>query len=885
MKLFPALRLNGKVYKGSKTDSHITLGQSIGVPHPAESSRGFTPDGQLFLSRLQALGFLRKHDREIFKALPKDALKGLHSEHLAKAYGVEQKPAAVEAREESMEHAEKPEKPISEMTAIVYDRGGLYLYCAEKLSQTYKKVMYYLADADAYPTSQKASIGAGIKGVTRIHDFWKHIDEADVVYFFDCYDGELQHWLREKGYKVFGSGRGEQVEIDKVRFLEILEELGLPCPKTYLAEGMDDLCDYLKAHDGETLFLKNLHRGDFESRKFTSMVQSRPFLNDLKKRLGSASDTIEVLVQHKIDAAVEVGYDGFCIDGEYTKNCIIGYEIKDKGFIGKVFGETPPLVKGVNDAFANVFADLGYRGNYSTELRVMKDGTPYYIDATCVSEDTEILTEDGWKLFPDLEDSDRVATLDVVTRCIEYQCPTAKQEFDYSGDMVRISNPSKSLELLVTPDHGIWASPRVSTAPLQYFKASELTGKLSIPRTGIWAGSSPAQFELPAYHKEWDSGGYMHTKRVYDQPAIIVDFKAWLQFLALYLSDGSCGASSVCIAQHDKIDLVESIISALPFEYSRTRHGFQINSMQLRQYVKQFGICYDKYIPGYVLDAVKEDIDLFLETYSEFDGMRRRGGKRVGGRQFFTSSKRLADQLQILVLKSGGVADVITKDVRGTTMSVGGGKVYTRKGIRYVISERPTLNSFWMDATSRRDMYLSTVEYTGKVYDVTVPNGTIYIRRNGKAAWTSNCRVPSPPGELLCELYENWAEATYEIACGHVPVLKSKAKYGAIIVLTSGWHNEHELHVKFPPKYKDNVKLKNHTMRDGEYYCVPNGNGEFFGAVIAYADTADKAMRECCKIAETVEADECEYDKGIFDKADEQIRAGEKLGIKFGERY
>ena len=594
MGLLPALKIDGKIYTGKADDSHVTIAFSNGLPEPAENTRGFTPDnGKTFLTRTAAIMWLRKNDIKIFRKLPSKAYySGLHSEHLAKARGIDQNAYAEKITDQAMEirelkgendgleqdvsNGKKMAKSgdeideccdLSTKTAIVYDRGGLYLYCAEKLAEKYKKVMYYLADADAYPTSQKHTIGAGVPKVKRIHDFWKFIDEADIVYFWDCYDGELQHWLRSKGYTVFGSGRGEQVEIDKIYFLELLEELGQPCAKTYLAEGMDDLCEYLKKHDGETLFLKNLHRGDFESRKFSSMVQSRPFLDDLKKRLGSASDTLEVLVQHKIDAVCEVGYDGFQVDGQFTNNCIVGYEIKDKGFVGKVFKETPQIIKGTNDAFADTFSKLGYRGNYSTELRVTKDGIPFYIDATCVSDDTEILTDKGWKLFIDLDRSESVATLNLESREIQYQKPIAYQEFDYDGTMISISNPSKSLDLLVTPDHGIYASPRTPSAPLEYFKAGELAGKLSIPRTGKWVGFSSETFVVPEYHKEWVGGRWGNTYRVHHDEAKAVPFRDWLRFMAMYISDGSCGKHVVSIAQSDKLELVEEILSSLPFTY------------------------------------------------------------------------------------------------------------------------------------------------------------------------------------------------------------------------------------------------------------------------------------------------------------------------------
>ena len=116
MKLFPALRVGGKIHKGSETDSHNTIALKSGIDAP-EHSRGFTPDGKLFLSRKQALAWLKRVDIKTFRKIPSKAhYEGLHSEHLAKAYGIEQKPAAIEMREEAMNdvHTEDNNKSISE---------------------------------------------------------------------------------------------------------------------------------------------------------------------------------------------------------------------------------------------------------------------------------------------------------------------------------------------------------------------------------------------------------------------------------------------------------------------------------------------------------------------------------------------------------------------------------------------------------------------------------------------------------------------------------------------------------------------------------------------------------------------------------------------------
>ena len=531
-----ALKHDGKIYSGDRADSHITAAERLGIPAP-EENRGFSPDGKLWLNRQKALGWVKYNEPKVFrKVITLIGKDGMHSEHYAEAKGIKQRelppkteltPGIGKPRASEQVDAKHTfdKVDLSDKTAIVYDRGGLYLYCAEKLAEKYKKVYYFLPDSDAYPTSQKCVIGTGLKNIKRIHNLWEYIDKVDIIYDFDCYDGYFMNWLRDKGYVVFSSGLSAEVEVDKIYFLELLEELKLPVAETYLAEGLDDLEKYLEKHSGKTLFLKNLHRGDFESRKFTSMAQIRPFIDDLRKRLGSASNTIQVLVQHKIESECESGVDTFCIDGEYPDKCVIAYEDKDKCAVAKVANSTPDILKGINDAFSKTFKKRGYRGNYSTEVRITKDGAPYFIDPTC--------------------------------------------------------------------------------------------------------------------------------------------------------------------------------------------------------------------------------------------------------------------------------------------------------------------------------------------------------------------RVPSPPGELLCEIFENWAESTWQIANGIIPELKEKAKYGVVVILTSAWYEDHELHVEYPAKYRQNIKLKNHTVQNGATYVIPNGNGVFFGAIATWADKLQDAIDEATKIAELMEVDEFNFDKHTFDAAIKASKTGEKFGIKF----
>lgn len=381
MRLYPALKLpDGSILKGQDGDRHKTI--SADYPDPSESYRGFVDDKGNWYSRKSAIMALRKEDIKTFRKLSGRAInKGLHSEDIIKAYGTEMRPVPTKEEQKPVEQVEaKDPIDLSAKSVLVWDRG-LYLYIAEKLAQTYKKVYYYLPSSDPYPCSKLHNIATGIKGVERCTDFWGTLDKVDLVCFFDVYDGALQQFLRDKGYRVFGSGKAEILETDKIFFMEKLEELGLPLPKTYLAEGLDDLLKYLEKEGGEK-WLKGLTRGDFETKKYTGMDHFQPFVDDLKRKLGKRIETIEILVQDPIDSECEAGWDGWVVDGQFTKNALCGYEVKDKLFVASVQEEPAEIVSVVNDKFAQLYKELNYRGAHSTEIRITKDGVPYYIDAT-----------------------------------------------------------------------------------------------------------------------------------------------------------------------------------------------------------------------------------------------------------------------------------------------------------------------------------------------------------------------------------------------------------------------------------------------------------------------------------------------------------------------
>lgn len=269
---------------------------------------------------------------------------------------------------------------LSGKKALVYDKG-LYLYLAEKLGESFGKVYYYIPNAEPYPRSPKEEIGVGIKNVERVYDLWKYIKEVDVIVFFDIYEGDFQYWLRSNGYRVFGSGRSEEIEINRVLFYKTLKGVGLPVTEYKIINGLNDLEDYLKKNDNKWL-KTSYYRGDFETWHHISYPHTKPWLDDLRKRLGIRSNIIEVIAEDPIESEAEAGFDGFCIDGRYSGG-VVGYEVKDQGYVGKYFNKLPDIIELVNKKMSKVYKNLGYQGCYSTEIRITKNGDPYFIDACC----------------------------------------------------------------------------------------------------------------------------------------------------------------------------------------------------------------------------------------------------------------------------------------------------------------------------------------------------------------------------------------------------------------------------------------------------------------------------------------------------------------------
>jgi hypothetical protein len=269
---------------------------------------------------------------------------------------------------------------LKKRTCCVVDHG-LFTEWAVLLAKDFGKVYYWTPWQDGYPRSNSLLIGTGLPNVVRLKDFWSILDEIDIFVFPDCYLGPLQCHLASLGKRVWGSRRGEDLELDRVASKKHQERIGIDIGPWRVVRGLAALREHLKESKNQWVKI-SATRGDMETFKSKNYKLIEPKLDELEEQLGAKKYSMEFIVEDDIPDAVEIGYDGFNIRGKFPKQAMAGIEIKDKGLVMKTmtYAALPEEIRDVNDKLGPTLREFDYRGFLSTELRITRDHKAYSID-------------------------------------------------------------------------------------------------------------------------------------------------------------------------------------------------------------------------------------------------------------------------------------------------------------------------------------------------------------------------------------------------------------------------------------------------------------------------------------------------------------------------
>lgn len=339
-------------------------------------------------------------------------------------------------------------------------------------------------------------------------------------------------------------------------------------------------------------------------------------------------------------------------------------------------------------------------------------------DEACFDDQTEILTEDGWKFFKDLNRKERVYTKNQQTGKVILELPINYHEYDHNGMM--ISHQKRGTDFMVTPNHDLWVKTRNSGFKKK--KAENFTKNSDY-----------------FYSKTIDWDGNNHISED------MVRFYAWFISEGNYIFDKKGIPVSLVISQSlsknfSNYKEIEKICDNLKFNTTKTKKSIVIYGTEFAKKIYgEVGKGFDKKrIPNHIKQLNKDLLKAFIDSYVKGDGYRH-GNQRI----IYCSNKLLSDDLQEIVLKTG---------------------VNCTLGIRKITGQKKWILNHW--ATSTCDNYiirisdreyfgkingkdLKHVYYQGKVYCVTVPNGLIITRRNGYVMWSGNSGVEEPIYETM----------------------------------------------------------------------------------------------------------------------------------------
>lgn len=286
-------------------------------------------------------------------------------------------------------------KPTSEVIALVIDHGR-FLHVARRLARDVAKVYYWTPTERDCPLVRECCIGDGFDDINRISKIRKVRDEIDVVFAPDIGFSDLQLDFIDAGIPVWGCREADSLESDRGKFLETLIHTDLPVPKYRAIHGLTNLSLHL--HDQEDKYIKvSKFRGDWETLHWTNWREMEGTLDNYAVRFGPLKEQITFYVFDKIDTEIEDGVDSYCIDGQWPELVLKGMEAKDRAYLGTMqkFTDVPKEVRIVNEQFGPILGKYGYRGFFSTEVRITKDGESYFIDPTsrCGSPPSQIQAE------------------------------------------------------------------------------------------------------------------------------------------------------------------------------------------------------------------------------------------------------------------------------------------------------------------------------------------------------------------------------------------------------------------------------------------------------------------------------------------------------------
>ena len=359
----------------------------------------------------------------------------------------------------------------------------------------------------------------------------------------------------------------------------------------------------------------------------------------------------------------------------------------------------------------------------------------------CYSEDTEVLTHDGWKYFTELKKGEEVATVNQQTLHFEWQITKNIWNEYYVGELHHYKG-RKNFDLLVTPNHNLF----VKKDP---FRHPSSDGKYVLRKSK----DVVSNYKRMGFNMLTTSKGFIGNK-VHQNYIEIPDIKPkmnrvankinkieindFCELVGWYLSEGSvnlqvksnnrsCGVISITQSEQNKeyrneiVNLIKRITNKKEINTKWKELHICGNNIAL-YFANNFGIgSRGKKIPEWVKDLDIKYLSIIRDTMLKGDGCKYKGKVR----SYRTVCKKLADDFQEICIKTGIRANVKKRNIKASFGINGRVDIYdvqlSWQQIEPYISVKPDI-----------------INYKGYVGCCEVDNHTLIVRRNGMVCVSGN---------------------------------------------------------------------------------------------------------------------------------------------------
>ncbi len=349
-------------------------------------------------------------------------------------------------------------------------------------------------------------------------------------------------------------------------------------------------------------------------------------------------------------------------------------------------------------------------------------GSRYYMKlhhtSECYDDQTEVLTDRGWVMWPDVCDDDLMAT--VRDDNLVYEKPIELIRKPFNGQLYCFAG--RYIDYAVTGNHRMYVRKPYKKYKFNFQTAESIHGsRFCVTQFGI--------------KRITDS------KDTFTLGDRVFNAEDYAELVGWWVTEGCVSSKNKCVliyqsmsANPDKFERIEKLIERLGLKHSYyksygEKYGFHIWDKELAIHFKEFGShCQKKRLPRYIFSMSLSARRKCQEAMMLGDGCRQITDTGPT-EKFSTTSKQLADDFQELCIGIG----------LGATVRADSPRKETHYLPAWTCGVALSRTDAQVDGDRNKGGFYR-LYYDGIVYCATMSTGLLYVRRNGKPMLCGNSK-------------------------------------------------------------------------------------------------------------------------------------------------